>query len=269
MTDYRSINLTREAFLHPVNLGYLLTVCFAALASSGTPWMPTLILTIGLGVELIYLGSVPAQPWFRRHLMVRFEARNQEMDDEKSQFDRLGRGYQKRFLAIKRIHDKIEENYRRMPGSVRLLTQPLTSRMETLMKEYLNLLLLQERLQEYLEYASMETIIIEIRTLQKEMSAVSSERLMEVKKQRLQILEKRLDRHRVVKEKAEVCRSQQETIEDAVRYVYEKSITLSHPEELGGHLDRLISELEETSAIIREMEDYTAGISEYDQIPNV
>ncbi len=256
MSDYRSINFTREAFLHPVNLGFLLTVSFLALLFSGTPWMPTILFSVGLGLELLYLGSVPQKPWFRRHITSR---RNEELRRsglvEKGQFDQLDLANQKRFLAFRSIYDKILVNFERLPDSSRPLTRQLTERLEQMMRDYLAHLVLQERYREYLDHTSPESITIEMRSLKKEMAGVTSERLLEVKQRRLQILEKRLTRHHIAAERAEICRSQQETMEDAIRYVLEKSITMSHPGELDGHLDRLISELEETSAIIQDIDD--------------
>ncbi len=256
MSDYRSIHFTREAFLHPVNLGFLLTVSFLALLYSGTPWMPTILFSIGLGLELLYLGTVPHKPWFRRHITSR---RNEELRRsgriEKDQFDHLEVGNQKRFLIFRAIHEKILANFERLPGSSRPLTRQLAERLDQMKREYLAHLVLQERYGEYLEHSSPESIIIEIRTLNKEIAGITSERLRGVKQRRLQILEKRFGRHHVAAEKSEICRSQQETMEDAIRYVHEKSITMTHPGELDGHLDRLISELEEASAIIQDIED--------------
>ncbi len=256
MSDHHSINFSREAFLHPVNLGFLLTVSFLAFLYSGIPWMPTILFSIGLGLELLYLGTVPHKPWFRRHIVSR---RNEELRrsgrTEKDQFDQLEMVSQKRFLAFRSIYDKILANFDRLPDSSRPLTGQLTKRLDQMKSEYLAHLMLQERYREYLDHASSESLTIEIRTLKNEMASVASERLLEVKRRRLQILEKRLNRHHVAAEKAEICRSQQETMEDAIRYVYEKTITMSHPGELDGHLDRLISELEETSAIIQDIDD--------------
>ena len=256
MSDYRSLNFTREALMHPVNLGFLLAVSFLALMFSGTPWMPTILFSIGLGLELLYLGTVPQKTWFRHRIVSR---RNEELRRsgriEKDQFDALAVTQQKRFLSFRNIYDKIRVNFERLPESSRSLTRQLTERLEHMVREYLAHLVLQERYREYLEHTSPESITIEIRKLKKEMAGVTSERLLEVKQRRLQILEKRLARLHVAAEKAEVCRSQQETMEDAIRYVYEKSVTMSHPGELDGHLDRLIGELEETSAIIQDIED--------------
>ncbi|MFO8030106.1 MAG: hypothetical protein R6U28_09605 [Cyclonatronaceae bacterium] len=256
MSDHHSIHFSREAFLHPVNLGFLLTVSFLAYLFSGTSWMPTILFSIGLGLELIYLGTVPQQPWFRRHIVSRRDEEYRRSGrTEKAQFDQLGTKNQKRFLAFRSVYDKILVNFDRLPDSSRPLTGQLTERLDQMKSEYLAHLLLQERYREYLEHASPESITIEIRNLKKEMAAVTSDRLREVKQRRLQILEKRLTRHHVAAEKAEICRSQQETMEDAIRYVLEKSITMTHPGELDGHLDRLVSELEETAAIIQDIDD--------------
>ena len=268
MSDTHSTNYPREAFLHPVNIGFMMTVSLLAVFFSQTPWMPTLILTIGLGLELLYLGTVPWKPWFRHHIASRREADEDAAGQEKARFDRLDAAHQKRFLALKRIYDKVGDSFEGMPGSSRVLTQPLLNRMEALVAEYLHLLILRERFSEYLRNASTGALIIEIRSLEKEMTSVRSEQLYDVKKRRLNILNKRLEKLKVTEEKADLCHTRLQTIEDAIQYVYEKSLTMYHPEDFDHQLDEMMSELEETSGYIQQMEEDAVLLSRYDRYMN-
>ncbi|MBP3191140.1 hypothetical protein [Natronogracilivirga saccharolytica] len=255
MHTHSSISFVREAFFHPVNLGFLLSVGIFALFFSGVQGLPVVLLTAGIGLELLYLGTIPNKGWFQRHIIRSQEGRNDRDSSEAACFERLCMERQKQFLALRRLTTTVRENFRLMPASSRPLTQQLAGRLDELQSKYLRHLLILDRYEEYLADASAESITLEIRTLKKAMETIRSGKVLEIKKQRLHILNKRLDRYKAGKEKIEVCRSQLETMEDAVRYVYEKSITMSHPEEVGGHLDRLIDELEETSAIIQDIED--------------
>ena len=255
MSDHHPISFIREAFFHPINLGFFLTVSILALFFSGVQGLPFVLLTTGVGLELLYLGTVPNKGWFQRHIVRRQECHNYKNSTEKSRFEKLGVSSQKRFLAFRRLCNDIRDYFDQLPTSSRPLTKQLVERLDELLSNYLYHLLILERYEEYLADATVESITIEIRTLKNELDDVRSGRLLEVKKQRLHILHKRLERYKAGKEKTEVCRTQLETMEDAVRYVYEKSITMSHPEEVGGQLDRLIGELEETSAIIQDIED--------------
>lgn len=269
MHNSNSINFSREAFLHPVNIGFLLSLSLAAFMLSQTPWMPTLIMTVGLGLELLYLGTVPWQSWFRHHIERRQQSEEVREDREKAQFDRLDVAHQKRFLALKRIYDKVGANFRELPGSSRVLTHQLVARMDELLSEYLQLLILRERFNEYLRNASTGALIIEIRSLEKKMSTVHSQQLYEVKKRRLEILKKRLEKLNVAEEKADLCHSRLQTIEDAIQYIYEKSLTMYHPDDFDYQLDEMMSELEETSDYIRQMEEDAVLLSRYDRYTNV
>lgn len=255
MPDHRPIHFTREAFLHPLNLGFLLMASFMALVFSGVPWLPTVIFATSVGLELIYLGTVPHKAWFQRYMINKRALAPESSGSENDQFEELDKEHQKQFLAFRSVYEKICTNFHRLPVSSRPLTNQLVSRLDQMRNEYLAHLLLLERYREFLDHSTPHSITIEIRALKKEMASIASEKLLEVKKRRLQILEKRLTRYHAASEKFEICRSQKETMEDAIQYVYEKSITMSHPGELDGHLDRLISELEETSVIVQDMED--------------
>lgn len=271
MFESRSINYPREAFLHPLNIGFLMAVSLLALLFSGTSWMPTLIITIGLGLELLYLGTVPWKPWFRHHIATRSDTVAKQpgrSDRDKELFDRLDVAGQKRFLALRRLHDKIEANFNRMPGSSRVMTHSLISRLDALISEYLQHLVLQERLSEYLRNASTGALIIEIRSLEKEMATVQNKRLYEVRNRRLDILKKRLEKLKAAGEKADLYYSQQQTIEDAIQYVYEKSLTMYDPEDIDLQLDEMMGELEETSAYIMQLEDDAVLLSRFDRYVN-
>ena len=51
-----------------------------------------------------------------------------------------------------------------------------------------------------------------------------------------------------------MCETHLETIEDAVRYIYEQSMTMSNPEEIGFQLDNLLTEVDETSQLIDDLD---------------
>lgn len=264
--EYQAENPVREAFLHPVNIGYLLTVSVLALMFSGTPWMPSLIITIGIGAELLYLGTVPHQPWFHKHVTLRREARQRAMvDDEKQQFEGMEVRHQKKFLALKRTCDRIEDNFKALPPSFRILTQQLVARIASLKSEYLRQLVFQERYRQLLQDTSTGALTLEIRSLEVLLAANHTEQLRAVRNRRLEILKKRLEKIKSAEEKADICASRCDTIEDAVRYVYEKTLTMYHPDDFGDQMDEMMSELEDTSAHIRQMEDDAALQARYDR----
>jgi len=68
------------------------------------------------------------------------------------------------------------------------------------------------------------------------------------------ILQKRLKKFEIAKEKYLICETHLDTIEDAIRYIYEQSMTMSNPEEIGFQLDNLLTEVEETSQLIEDLD---------------
>jgi hypothetical protein len=78
--------------------------------------------------------------------------------------------------------------------------------------------------------------------------------LKATKKRRLVILKKRLARLKSAREKYQVSQSHLDTIEDAIRYIYEQSMTMNDPEEIGFQLDNLLMEVEETSQLIEDLD---------------
>ena len=71
MSDDQSINFTREAFLHPLNMGVLLVATISAFVMSDMGLVSNIILSMTFGVELMYLGIVPRLPRFRKNVKLR------------------------------------------------------------------------------------------------------------------------------------------------------------------------------------------------------
>ncbi|MDI6402118.1 hypothetical protein QLX67_08935 [Balneolaceae bacterium ANBcel3] len=250
-----SVNYFREALLHPLNIGFLLTVSVLALMFSGSQWAMAVIVSTGLGLELLYMGTVPGSSWFRKYIQRNIYQDDIPPDNDKKMFNELSMDQQRRFLGLCKVRDRLKENFYRLPESTRPLTQHLMHRVNHLLSDYLKHLVIQQRYEDYIYHATPGSIEIEIKALKKEMEGIRSSRLLEVKNRRLEILEKRLQKQKHSEERALICISQQQTIEDAVDYAYEKSITMAHPDELGTHLDQLMTELDETADIIKDIED--------------
>ena len=245
---------TREAFLHPLNVLFLSMAALAALGAAGTAYPVALIVVVALGLELLYLGTVPGAGWFRRLVDRRGQHGATEHDESRALFHELEATAQKRYLALRSLNRRITENFDAMPLSNRLVADSLRPRMDALLVGYLRQLHMEMRYNEYLMQVSADAISLEIKALQKQMTGIPAGRLYEVKRQRLQILLKRLERLQAAEEKVEICRSHQQTIEDATSYVYEKSLIMARPEDMGRHLDELMGELDETSLMISELQ---------------
>jgi hypothetical protein len=254
MSEDESINFTREAFLHPLNMGVLLVATISAFALSGMGLASNLILTMTFGVELMYLGIVPRLPRFRKNVKLRKLRERNPAAEEKSIFQELDQKSKKRFLVLKHLAKLVKENFDKLPYSSQGLLENIRNKIEELISNYLTLLDLHKRYQLYMNTSVEERLKREVQEEERKIKDMESDRLKRTKVRRLEILKKRLKKFEIAKEKYLICETHLETIEDAIRYIYEQSMTMSNPEEIGFQLDNLLEEVEETSQIIDELD---------------
>lgn len=254
MSDEKAINFTREAFLHPINLGVLLVATISAFAMSGVGSFANLILTITFGIELMYLGIVPRLPRFRKNVKLKKVREQNSETREKNTFHELDKKSQKRFLVLKHLAKLIKENFDKLPYSSQGLLENIRTKIEELLSNYLTLLDLHKRYRLYMDTSVEESLKREVEKEEREMQSVESDRLKRTLARRIAILKKRIKKFEVAKEKYLICETHLETIEDAIRYIYEQSMTMSDPEEIGFKLDNLLEEVEETSQLIDDLD---------------
>lgn len=262
-----SINFTKEAFLHPVNLVCLLAGTITALMLSDVGLMSNAILGFAFGMELIYLGIVPKLPAYQKSVKLkkRKEEQNEESGD-KIIFYQLDARSQKRFLVLKHITKEVEQNFDTLSYTSKGMLEHIEKKMEDLLSTYLTLLDMNRRYQIYMNSEVEEEIRREVEEQESTLESIDSEKLKKTRQRRLSILNKRLSKFDVAKEKFLICETHLETIEDAIRYIYEQSITMPNAEDVGTQLDHLLSEMEETTSIIEELDqNLLPGFEEMDR----
>ncbi|MDZ7772082.1 MAG: hypothetical protein U5K31_04980 [Balneolaceae bacterium] len=262
-----SINYAREAFLHPLNLGGLLVATVSAFVLSDMGLISNLVLTMTFGVELMYLGIVPRLPRFRKNIKLKKLRDRNAAHDDKNTFQELDQKSKKRFLVLKHLAKLIRENFDKLPYSSQGLLDNIRNKIEELTSNYLTLLDLHKRYQLYMNTSVEESLKREVEAEEQNVEKLHSERLKKTKKRRIAILKKRLKKFEIAKEKYLICETHLETIEDAIRYIYEQSMTMSNPEEIGFQLDNLLEEVEETSQLIDDLDrDILPVHSELDEM---
>lgn len=250
-----SINFTREAFLHPFNLGFLFTAALTAFFVNDIGLMSNFVFTMAIGVELVYLGVIPKTDAFRKYVLSRVVKEKPNKLQEKELFYNLDTQSQKRFLVLKHISDKIQVNFNKFPYTSKGLTGSIQQKIDDLLSNYISMLDSFERYKSYVKVTKEAELDAEISVLGTELETISSEKLRQIKIRRLAIIRKRREKLDVARERLQICESQLETIEDAVRYIYEQSITMSNPEQIGFQLDNLLNDVEETVTIVEDLED--------------
>lgn len=260
------INYTKEALFNTWNLVFLISVVAVATGTGllGTipAWLPELILVLGAGLELLYLGVMPRHERFQRHVRSQKMAERQKAPSQREIFSQLRNRSQRRYAKLRKLKDEIRSNYQRLSYTSQGLLDSHLKKIDGLLESYLELLHQRERYRDFRDSATENRIIKSIEALKRDM-ADDSERVRSVKERRLKVLEQRLARYHKAQENLEIIGAQLGTIEDVVKYIHEQSWTLQDPEEVTVQLDSLLEEVEATRSSIREIEDVFASPSEY------
>lgn len=252
------INYTKEAFLNPWNLAFLLVallLTFGVSLVGGSPeWLFETMLLFTAAAELLILGVVPRNERFRRLVRSQKIEEHRKPPSQKEVFRTLSRTSQRRYARLRKLRGDIEANYRELSYASQGLLDSHLAKLDGLLDSYLNLMLQKERSETTAQTRTEGEIERAIADLQTDM-ADDADRVKSIKERRLRILEQRLVRVRKGRENLDVIQAQLETIEDTVKYIHEQSWTLQNPDEITFQLDTLLDEVEETQSSVQEIED--------------
>ncbi len=251
------INYTKEAFLNPLNLGFLIATMLTAFFVSGSEIFVNVVLIMGSAIELMYLGVVPRNQRFRRSIRSRRAAEHAKPPSGKEIFRLLTKSSQRRYVRLRKLEKEISNNYRKLSYATQGLLESHLKKIDRLLTSYLSMLYQKQQYELSTNSSREREVIQSIAHLRTEMED-DSEKVRSIKERRLQILEQRLQRFKKGAEHLEILEAQIETIEDVVKYIHEQSLTLRNPEEITFQLDTLLEEVGETEAAIYEIEDVFA-----------
>ncbi|HMB41258.1 MAG TPA: hypothetical protein VKM37_04715 [Balneolaceae bacterium] len=250
------INFTKEAFLHPANLVWLLVGTISAFVANGfESGFSSAILSFTLGMELIYLGVLPKLPSYQKSVKLKKEKELPDESGDKRIFHSLDGRSQKRFLVLKHITKEVKKNFETLPYTSKGMLDHVITKMDGLLSTYLSLLDMNRRFQMYMNSEVETEIENEVKKQEKKLENAESDQLKATGKRRLNILNKRLNKFQIAKEKFLICETHLETIEDAIRFIYEQSMTMPNDEDVGLQLDHLLAEMDETTSIIQDLDD--------------
>ena len=253
-----NINYTKEAFLHPWNLAFLIGAMVLSFAvsmfGSGLSWTFETILIFASALELLYLGFMPRQDRFRRAVRSQKAAEHAKPPSQKELFQLLTKNSQRRYARLRKLGKDIQANYRKTNYASQGMLDSHVKKISGLLDSYLKLLYQQERYEYSTQVRSEAEVVRAITELRSDMED-DPPKVAAIKGRRMKILEQRLDRFKRGAENLEIIEAQLETIEDVVKYIHEQSLTLSNPQEITFQLDTLLNEVEETRSTVEEMEE--------------
>lgn len=255
------VNYTKEAFLNRYNLALLAGAVGASLVT-----LSALPLILIAGVELIFLGTVPAAPRFRR-LIDSQQWAHRRMDRRKADqaiYAGLSPNQQATFDSLRDVRDRIGENFTRLSGGSQVLTSQTVSKVDALLSSFIRLLEQLNAYRRHLNATDRGKVDREITELGRDLDAETNERLAEIKRRRLDILGRRIDRFVKGEENREIISHQLAAIDDLMRLMHEQSLTLRDPEDISRQLETLANEVEETEGTVREMETFLRFQDELD-----
>lgn len=250
------INYTKEAFMSPWNLAFLLVAMLLALFTIDTG-LADFILIFAAAAELLFLGTVPRQERFRRVVKSRRAAEHNKPPSEREVFRGLTKQSQKRYIRLRNLEKAIAVNYEKLGYASQGLLESHLDKIDGLLDSYMGLLHTKERYEIFTQRSADNEVATAISQLQKEMET-DNPRVRKIKERRLRILEKRLDKFKKAHENLEIIEAQMETIEDVTAYIHEQSLTMRNPEEISFQLDTLLTEVEETQHAVEEIEEVFA-----------
>ncbi len=253
------INFTREAFLHPWNLRFLIVGLFVSLgfgfiSSSGLGnVLFQSLLTLIIALELLLLGYIPRHKRFRNLIRAKYAALAAKPLSQREMYRQLSRTNQRRFVRLRDLEKELQTNYGKFSFASQGLLESHTSKIEGLMDSCLKLMFQQERYHAFGQRKQEQELATAIAAIETELKH-ASEPIRNIKARRLRVLEQRLERFKKSQEQLEIIEAQVATIEDVVKYIHEQSMTLNNPEEITYQLDLLLSEVEETEASVAQIE---------------
>ncbi|MBS2031695.1 MAG: hypothetical protein JST54_27610 [Deltaproteobacteria bacterium] len=243
----------RAALLNGVNLSALGAAGVASVAL-----MNPLPVLLALGAELVYLGTVPALPVFKRSVERRLaQQRTVEATAlADAMLAELSPSQREHFYVLRELKDRILANYKRL-GSSRILVSSSEQRIDQLLASFLRLLSTLNAYRQYLGQSNRADVERELAELVSDLEREPGpEKVREVQLKRAEILRKRLKRFDQAAEHRELMSHQLASIEDMLRLLHEQSIGMRDPEVVDRQLETIAAEVETTESTVRELQEF-------------
>ncbi len=243
-------NYIKEAFKWQYNLIALGgAAAFSVVAGSPLPMM------LAAGVELMYLASVPNISAFQRLV------RSWQYADQKKEHDDRLREMQyalppeirDRFRNLEMITEAIRRNYARLSSTSQAFIGQIETQLQGLMTAFVRLANADTQHVQYLQNTDQNAIRREIQYL-KDRLPKEALKVQEINKKRIEILDKRVEKHQKIRENRQVIDAQCRAIEDVLQLIHDQSITMTDPQQVSDRLESLVKDVEQTEETVREVE---------------
>jgi len=223
---------------------------FALVSGSALP------LLLGAGLELMYLSLVPQSPRFQR--LVRswkyVEEKRQQERRLSAMFHEIPPEMGMRYGNLDRICNAIRENYSRLSSASHVFAEQMEDKLQGLLQAYVRLLHAAWQHREYLRTTDLTAVQRELAQLQKAQES-ETPRVQEINRKRIEILDKRVEKFKKIRENCEVIDAQCAAVEDVLGLIRDQSVTMHDPQQLSDHLEGLVRDVEQTEETVRQIEN--------------
>ena len=248
-----------QAFKRQENL-----IALGGIAAAGFLFNPGFFL-LGGALEVVYLWLVSTNPRFKRVV-------DSEMNKSRLLFDQdervrllatLPESERERFEALTDIGQRVYDSWRSRDSVTQSLLQPSVDKLDYLLDTFLRAQITLQRMREHMAESSSENIEKQAKMLEAELAARElPDKLRDVKSKNLEILRQRAARLKKLQEDIDIVRTQIDTLENAIRFINDQSVSLTDPQQITDQIDRVAAEVGETEKSIKDVEVFLGAQQE-------
>ncbi len=245
----------RFAFANPYNLS-LFTGALAASALTLNP----LIAVGALGLEALWLLHAPGSQTLQKLVWnKKLEAICSEMEarELEATINALAAHDQRRVRALIAEQTRIDQLAAQNPSFAGDLLRDELVKAGMLVRSFIDMAITCTRYERYLTSVDLKELERDRQMWETRLHATKTDpRTVDIAKKNLDIILKRTDKIREIREYLAVARGQLELIENTFHLIADQIVTMQSPRELSGQLDELLSGVES----VRQAAIYTDGL---------
>jgi hypothetical protein len=183
-------------------------------------------LIVGGAAEALYLINAPGSKWFDRYLAVqRARRRGQRRQVWRARtLTVIPRADRERFRATQRRLAAARES---LDPETRMVAQTELDRVDDLLDQMLDLVTVRVTAKTHLSTIDVEDLAAEMQHVRRRTRDDEDPELQRVERQRLEVLQKRLDEYEDMRRNLEIITSQIATLEHSIAYLADKLVSWS------------------------------------------
>lgn len=240
-------SFVKEAFKRQENV-----VSLAGFAVAGALFNPGFLL-LGAALEIAYLWALSTNPRFQRTV----RAGSARLIDE-TERQRIVNWLPERDRAVYRdLEDtcrRVHDGWLRRDSVSKSILQPSVEKLDYLLFTYVKTVYSLHQLQDYVDRSNRSLVEKELKMLEAQLAGEMPAKLRDATQKNVEILKQRVARLDKLKEEAAVMRAQIKTLDNAIRFVADQSMSTSDPHELNSQIDSVVLEAEQTERTVEDSE---------------